>query len=563
MKHSSYRRRLLVDFLLVGILPLLVCVSLIFVVFRSAILSSAETSARSQLSALTEGLAGLVETCDRVLARIGEEPLVVNALGESAGRDTKVYSALYTSVMPLERGADVSLYDAEGHMLYTTGVGRTGEDLDPNWGVLALARERGELVCRRVSPYDKVARGCMQLARRVTDGTDTVGYAVAELSEEQVGALFAGLYDGGSEIVLLDGFWDEVYASPGLRDSGLATWLRSRLLSGGSLSDGRGEAEYYVEREELSGFTVALRQPRPLADWVMRLFYIIVGVSILVSLLLCLRVAVGFSRRIFEPVSSLNRAMAQVEEGDLAVRLSVPGTDEMSQLSGRFNRMAERLKENLDQSVRQQQELGDAQIRMMQAQLNPHFLYNTLDTLKWLGKINKVEEVSTISADLADILRRSISAREFVPLREELALLERYVEIQKIRFPGKFEYVTDVDPGALEVPVPKLMLQPLVENAVIHGFEDGSHGVVRVSARRQGGELTVTVEDDGVGMDPDSLARFQARQGPREGGGHFGLYNVDAILRLHYGQDRGLKLVPVEKGTCIRAVLPVKEGDET
>lgn len=561
MKQSSYRRRLLLDFLLVGILPLVVCLSLIFVVFRSTILRSAETSARSQLAGMTACLGETVETCDTVLARLGQDPLVVGALRESAARDTQVYSALYAAAAPLERGADISLYDADGHILYTTGGGRAGEDLASNWGLLALAREREGLVCRRVSPYDTVSRGVMQLARPVSEGGTTVGYAVAELSEEQVGALFAGMYDDGSEIVLLDGFWDEVYTSPGLRDSDLAVWLRTQLLSGGSLNDETGDAEYYVEREDLSGFALALRQPKPLADWVMRLFYIIAGVSILVSLLLCLRVAVGFSRRIFEPVSSLNRAMAQVEGGDLDVRLSVPGTDEISQLSGRFNRMTERLKENLNESVRQQQELGDAQIRMMQAQLNPHFLYNTLDTLKWLGKINRVEEVSTISADLADILRRSISAQEFVALREELALLERYVEIQKIRFPGKFEYVTDVAGDALEVPVPKLMLQPLVENAIIHGFEDGSHGVVRVTARRQGGQVVVTVQDNGVGMAPESVARFEARQGPEEGGGHFGLYNVDAILRLHYGQDHGLVLVPAEKGTCIRAILPVKEGD--
>lgn len=120
-------------------------------------------------------------------------------------------------------------------------------------------------------------------------------------------------------------------------------------------------------------------------------------------------------------------------------------TDELGQLAGRFNRMVERLRAHLEESVRRRQELSDAQIRMMQAQLNPHFLYNTLDTVKWMGKINKVPEVATVAADLADILRSSISGGEFVTLGEELTTLDRYVEIQSIRFPGKFALVKDVE----------------------------------------------------------------------------------------------------------------------
>ena len=220
--------------------------------------------------------------------------------------------------------------------------------------------------------------------------------------------------------------------------------------------------------------------------------------------------------------------------------------------------MAGRLKENLDNSIRQQQELGDAQIRMMQAQLNPHFLYNTLDTLKWLGKINRIPEVSTISANLADILRSSISADDFVRLGDELALLERYVEIQNIRFPDKFVYQTDIEDETREMLIPKLTLQPLVENAIIHGFEDGSHGVITVSAAQRGDELTVTVQDDGCGMSPDSRARFLAKSGAASG--HLGLYNVDAILRLHYGEKCGLKFLSPRdgRGTCIRMTLPVR-----
>lgn len=289
----------------------------------------------------------------------------------------------------------------------------------------------------------------------------------------------------------------------------------------------------------------------------MRLLYIVAALTILICLTLCAAVSMLISRQLFEPVRELNAAMGAVEEGKLDTRLDVRSTDELGQLAGRFNRMVERLRAHLDESVRRRQELSDAQIRMMQAQLNPHFLYNTLDTVKWMGKINQVPEVATVAADLADILRSSISGDEFVTLEQELLTLRRYVEIQSIRFPGKFTLETDVDEAALDVLVPKLMLQPIVENSIIHGFAD-SGGRIEVRARMSGEELEVTVQDDGCGMSEESLRRFR-EPGTDEKRHHLGLRNVDAILRLHYGEDHGLRFPPADgRGTCVEISLPAR-----
>ena len=562
--RSSFRKKLLSAFLAVGVIPLLVCVLLILNVFRLTLARSAAANADSQLSAMTGGFAELMTACDEVLEDLSGQWAVGSALTEGAGRDTRIYNALYDTAAPLLRNADFSLYDREGRLLYTTGSGTVGETLPLNWGLLAAAREGGDVVYRAISPYDAAPRGRMQLARAIPAGKTTAGYAVAELGEAHFVRLLEGKYAADSDVLVLDPYWDEVYVTPGIQDEGLARRLRACLLEGSPLSEVETDKNYTLLREERSGFTVVLRQPQPLAEWVRRLFYLAAGMSLLLCLTLCLIVSMRFSRQLFQPIRSLNSAMAAVEEGDLEVRVEVPGTDEISQLSGRFNRMTQRLKTNLDDSIRQQQELGDTQIRMMQAQLNPHFLYNTLDTLKWLGKINQVPQVATISADLADILRSSISSDEFVELREEVELLERYVEIQRIRFPGKFEYETQVEEELLDALVPKLMLQPLVENAIIHGFEDGSHGHIQVSARRSGEEMILTVRDDGCGMSRESMERFLARQEPTSR--HFGLYNVDAILRLHYGPEHGLTFpTPAGgKGTCIRVILPVsrREGEE-
>lgn len=560
--QSSFQKKLMGAFLTVGVLPLLVCVLLILNLFRLSLTRSAASLAESQLTAMTGGFSELLTACGGVLEDLSGQEAVASALTEGARRDTRIYSALYDTAAPMLRNADFSLYDGKGELLYTTGSGRLGETLPVNWGVLAAADRSGEVVYRAVSPYDANPRGRMQLALAIPAGDAVAGYAVAELGEAHFARLLEGKYTADSDVLVLDPFWDQVYTTPGIQDEGLARRLRDCLLEGRSLSNVETDRIFSLLQEEYSGFTVVLRQPQPLAEWVTRLFYLMAGVSLLLCLSLCLYASMRFSRQIVQPIRSLNSAMAAVEGGDLAVRVEVPGTDEISQLSGRFNRMTQRLKTNLDDSIRQQQELGDAQIRMMQAQLNPHFLYNTLDTLKWLGKINRVPEVATISADLADILRSSIAADEFVELREEVELLERYVEIQKIRFPGKFEYEMEVEEALLDVLVPKLMLQPLVENAIIHGFEDGSHGHIRVSAATGGTGMLLTVEDDGCGMSRESMERFLAREEPQSR--HFGLYNVDAILRLHYGPEHGITFLSPAggKGTCIRVVLPISHRGE-
>lgn len=146
----------------------------------------------------------------------------------------------------------------------------------------------------------------------------------------------------------------------------------------------------------------------------------------------------------------------------------------MGQLADNFDNMVERLKTYMDKLIQGQRDLDEAQIRMMQAQLNPHFLCNTLDTMKWIGKMNGVPEISNISMDLADILRACISTDEFVLLGDELELLNRYIRIQRIRFPGRFTYAARGHEKYIDCIVPKLILQPLVETPYFTALPTGT-----------------------------------------------------------------------------------------
>lgn len=550
LKDLSFRGKLLLSFLLIGVVPLLIFTVLMLNIFRVTLAGNARDAAEAELSGAARAMDTLLAGGAEVLGALSDDVLIRSELSEPGTEPRQgVYDALYTLSSELRGQADFALYSSEGELLYTTGTGSAGS-LGTHWGLLnAAAATEGTAYAG--------GDGCMLAARALRTGDEPIGYAVMSLSPAQLETLFSA-YAGTGGILLLDPYWESVYSSEGAGDEGLAPRLREQLLSGEALSDGSG-GSFYVHESEDTGFFLLYRQPEPVADWVMRLLYLVAGLTIVICIALCAMVSMMLSRQLFKPVRELNAAMGAVEEGKLETRLAVRSTDELGQLAGRFNRMTERLGAHLEESVRRRQELSDAQIRMMQAQLNPHFLYNTLDTVKWMGKINNVPEVATVAADLADILRSSISGDEFVTLGEELTTLDRYVEIQSIRFPGKFRLEKDIDEAALEVQVPKLMLQPIVENAILHGFADTGGSIV-VTARLEDTELELTVTDDGCGMSEESLRRF--REGGRAGE-HLGLRNVDAILRLHYGDAYGLRFPPVSgRGTCVAISLPAVRKEE-
>ena len=198
----------------------------------------------------------------------------------------------------------------------------------------------------------------------------------------------------------------------------------------------------------------------------------------------------------------------------------------------------------------------------MQAQLNPHFLYNTLDTMKWVAKANHIPEIATLASKLAKILRTSISQVQFITLKEEMELVESYAEIQKIRFYGKFCFEYELPEEIKQCRIPKLIVQPIVENAVIHGLADCDEGHIYVKAMEKDGKLHIEVQDDGCGISREMMEQLNSRD-REQLTGHLGFYNVDTIIRLHYGDEYGVQVeTPERGGTKVTIVIPAEHGEE-
>jgi two-component system sensor histidine kinase YesM len=231
--------------------------------------------------------------------------------------------------------------------------------------------------------------------------------------------------------------------------------------------------------------------------------------------------------------------------------------------------MTTQLKDTMEERVAAERKINETRIAMMQSQLNPHFLYNTLDTIKWVAKANQVPEVATLSSSLAGILRMSISTRQFCTLETELKLVERYCEIQKIRFDDFFDLIINVPEELKDAVVPKLILQPLVENAIIHGLEDRDDGRLYISAESTEGSLEqgasqllkIYIEDNGKGISDEMIEILEADD-PSRLEGHLGLNNVNTIIKLYYGKDYGITANRLEVGgTIMTMILPLSKKE--
>ena len=272
-------------------------------------------------------------------------------------------------------------------------------------------------------------------------------------------------------------------------------------------------------------------------------------------------------------IKQLEGSMHRLTGGDLKARVPDMEVDELSELAQQINVMANRLEALIERSRREQENLAKSELRLLQAQINPHFLYNTLDAIIWQAQSGKSEEVIHLTRALSDFFRISLSSgADWIPLSGEVRHVSGYLSIQKTRYRDILNYEIDIPEALQGGYIVKLLLQPLVENALYHGIKGKrGGGVIRVFAVPEGERVRFTVADTGKGMTPEELARVVAVMrsdapalsgvAPAEGSS-FGLRNVDARIRLFYRQKTGLEIESGPGGTTVSFCVPLKSREE-
>lgn len=552
--RRSFKNRIFITVLLVTLVPMLLCDVFIMQISMRRSGDMLYAQAQSELDTAAGIIDSALDTVDGVTAKLAGSSVIRSALHRGRESDL-LYQLMYRETENLNGFASIDVYDSDGARIYAVSLDSEAGSLPVYWGVLRAARE-----CEGQTMQANGADGLV-IARAVygSDG-EVSGYVLVRILQGGFGALLGGSFDEQNDVFLLDGTWRQIYCSDSIRADETISSLRAQLLSGAAL--GGGDYNVYLRQSPDTGFTLALRQPKVYTREVMATVYSTCAAMGILCLLLGLLCAWLLSRYLSKPVNELDEAMKRVEKGDYAAELSSDREDEMGRLTASFNRMTREYRQNLERSVQRERELNETELSMMQAQLNPHFLYNTLDSIKWLGVTNGVPQVAAVASGLAVLLRAGISGDRLITLERELELLEKYLDIQSLRFEDRFAWEIDVDERFQHCIVPKLILQPLVENSIIHGVANMDDGYIKLSAREKSGTLILSVQDNGVGIPQDVLDWLNDpdRDVP---GGHLGLKNVDRIVRLYYGGDYGISAYSAAgEGSRVELRLPInKEGN--
>ena len=289
----------------------------------------------------------------------------------------------------------------------------------------------------------------------------------------------------------------------------------------------------------------------------------------ILAIIISINSFITVSAAIQKPISDMEKLSTKVSNGDLTARIDIPHVNELNTLAENLNTMAGQIDLLIQKNMEEQKNFQKAEMKALQAQITPHFLYNTFDTIVWLAEEEHTEEVVRITKAFSDFLRISLSrGHEWITISQELEHIKNYLTIQKIRYADILNYSIDADEALMDVKMIKLVLQPLIENAIYHGIKNKrGRGKLKVSAHFTNNSRTFvcfTVEDNGAGFTEERLGqvRNELRTGAQDSeklSSVYGLYNVNKKLKLYYGENTEGLLIESEagKGSKISFTIPV------
>jgi len=490
---------------------------------------------QDQLATLTEDLANLAGSKAAVLSInvYGDNGLQYETAGPSVVREGQLPGG-WESRVPLD-----------GTAVLTPTYKRDYQTLGPR-NVISF--------CRRLIDVNHLTRGLGLI--RIDLAEDAVAALYKGASLGQTGAVF--ITDGRGRVishadkVLLgqdlsqDPVFADVFTRPGdgygrVKSAGVELLVASH----------RSPA-----RDQVFVSVVPFRELTQSADRAGLLLLAVLSAALVLAFLVVRAIA----QRITDPIPALIARMRLVEEGDLDARVAVKSKNELGTLGDSFNRMTGKLKTLIDEVYTSQIVRREAELKALQAQINPHFLYNTLDVIYWTARMENAPKTAEVVQALAKLFKLGLNhGEEFTTVGREVEHLASYLVIQRVRFDHPPEVTVDVDPGLFPCVTPKLLLQPLVENAFVHGIADLDRPAwIKVTGRgetRDGEVIVFCVEDNGVGMtDQRRVQVLSSDVGARDS---YGIKNVDESLKLFFGREFGLSIESsLGRGTKVTLVLP-------
>ena len=553
----SYQKRLLTYLFFGGLFPLLLASAMILYAADRVYENTQAKSGRAEVQRISREIDNLVAGYERLMSPMLVRTETLAFLRGARDDVENIYGDLYAILAGRTGEAALYLLSADGHQIIATDDLPQGYRLPENlhWGLLGRAVDRQDWVIASADRYEMDrTETVFSMVRAIREGADLLGFAVVDVRREALVPLIQRVQDGNEgQIILTDRY---NYVMMDMLDHHREGFSSTFLEQTGA-EPMESVFRDYAYASPATGFVVHLRQRLDSAplDYLFRLVLMVDAIALAVTAYLAYRL----SRHLWQPLHTLATAMRHVRSSDdFSVQVDVRRTDEIGELALTFNSLIEHIRTLLAENRERERTLRVAQVKSLTEMIKPHFMYNTLNLIKWSAKLGDSEGAADIAVQLGKLLRASVSMKEFVTVAEELSFLRTYLKIQQRRFEGRLKVTIRVETGAYGCYVPKLILQPLVENAIRHGIEMAeSSGRITIKGMRENGHLVFRVKDNGQGMSPQRQKEVLERRDDN----HFGLYNVHMRAVLNGDEDCGIALHSMEgKGTEV--ILTLKHMEE-
>lgn len=557
--NRKYFNKLFRTFLSISVIPLIICTAAVLIMMNRVTVSQYKQKTNDILTAGNNKLGSLITECSHIAESLSNNVDIKDDLKNNYslgnGEIDKNIRFLMTG---RQEKFQITVLDADRNEAYCTDTLSRLYDLSvySDWGIFRKIRNDPNMtVVYPTSFYNNQGKKSVMIIGRAIIGINNtvLGYVLIDVYRDTLLDIFSQddnqyakfILLGDDDIVILDTISDEDEGKVLQSSDSSEVWLdKYSVIKRGNIEDFVSGQKSVIDNTDLlsnlSLFTfvpaIGFQQTKNNTTVIAMLLIFLTGT-------LCLIAASYMTKQLYHPVEVLVNAMNEVELGRLNAHVDIDPskTDEVTAVGKCFNRMINQIQELLQDVVEQTKRQASAEMKALQAQISPHFLYNMLNEIKALAKMGRNQEVSKFAVQLGKLLRASYTYKgAYTTIGEDIELIKSYLELQKIRYEGSFEYTVNIMSEVLPCRLPKLILQPIVENSILHGLTGGA-GIISINCCLKGNDVRIEISDNGAGVKEDIVSRINSCQSSDNTiYNGLGLLNVQRRIQIEYGDPYGI-----------------------
>ena len=517
--NLKIRRKLMLSFMLLIIAPIIIIVIISTTISIEIIKIKTDRYSHDMLFQITKTFETRLEKIEDISFNIVFNQEVQDMLHKAQNGGLSQYDASLITTSIESILASQVLYHNEIYAIYVISTGGYVYELNKTkqgYGLIeeqleSIYAEKGGTVWFGGQNNSKVTSLTRIINSKITQ--KPIGYLVIYVEEDFLFELITNTYSvAGGKIYIIDTNNKIVSADNKTQIGDTLTIAHENLSDDYSFTTliVNGKRQYVAASESMkNGWKIVSCVPvdiynkeiKILRNSIIILTFIILGVAIIF--------AWGISLTISRPICKLTDIVEEYGKGDLTLRFPVSSSDEIGELANTFNKMAQNIDELVVKVYEERLMKQDAELKSLRMQVNPHFFYNTLETINWMARMQGIDDIGIVAKSLGDLMRSTINNKDYVPIIEEITSLNNYILIQKYRYKDKFDMVIDITPETKNLYVPKMIIQPLVENALNHGIEPSfEKGIIAIQTRLSDNNLAIEITDNGSGMSAEIIEKI-------------------------------------------------------